>query len=376
MKKIKLISSITVCVLLIVLTESVFNKASAAVYIDTNNHWSRTYVDKMTELGIMEPASTYYFNPNAQVKRKDAAKSLCMLIRKNNLESSPHPFTDVPYNDSYSKYVKYLSDRGIMNGTDSTTFSPDLSIKRQDMCVILYNLYFNSVGVPVRNKYASITTFSDDSQISAYAKDKVYKLQQIGVVGGDGGAFRPKDFLTKGEAAALLYRLWEYGLVLITPQQQQQQSQWCWNACAKIMAEYKYPGSRTQQEIANHFVGGRNEAASIAITAEAATYATYNNYNHTSSGTLSHNNLMLKVGDFHPTAVCHANYYNGNRTNGHAMVCIGYVRVTSNLENSLIFIYDVWNNTYHWFTYNEFLYGNDNDGYLDLKQYDGTAYGI
>lgn len=369
MKRKKKIISVILMFSLIIWQFSMF--AYAKVYSDTDGHWAEQYIHKMTELGIIDKSSSNYFYPSNTYYRRDAAKSCCMLFKEKTYPSSPHPFTDVPTSNAYSKYIKWVYDAGVMSGTSTTTFSPTTGIKRQDMCVVLYNLYFARIGVPIKTQYSKVT-FSDDSQISSYAKNAVYTLQRCGVITGDGGVFRPKDILTRAEAATMLYMLWDYGLVLSTIQQQQQKSNWCWAACAKIMGDYVNGGtSRSQSEIAQYINGGANEVATVIDVANGAAYASYFNHFFSSTGTMSYNQIDSYVGDFKPTTLLHGKTESGTWV-GHFMVCIGYVKNFSSANNSSLFIYDVSNNTYHWFSYNEYYYGSED--YLDQRYYTHTVY--
>lgn len=336
-----------------------------------------TFADKMTELGIMESSSSTYFYPGNYFSRKEAAKSICMLFKENTLTSSPHPFTDVSYSNAYSKYIKWVYDNNVMGGTAPTIFSPNDYIKRQDMCVALYNLYFSRIGFSTSYSYYSKTTYSDDAQISSYAKDKVYFMQSIGVIGADGGAFRPKDSLTRGEAASMLYKIWFFGMVLSTPQQKQQMSNWCWAACAKIMAEYRFPGSRTQHEIAIMIKNGQNLPASAYDLGCGATFATYDNIKHNSDGIWSSYEIMNSIANYKPVALLSVTYNPDGSTNvGHFLVCIGFARDFGNIDNSHLFLYDVDPNSdkngYHWVTYNQLK--NGNHYMLNNRIYCNTAY--
>lgn len=366
------------CIAAVIITLNLFVTIThARTYNDTQGRWMETFVDKMTELDIMFSSSTTYFYPGNNFTRKEAARSISMLFKETTLSASPHPFTDVSYTNSYSKYIKWVYDNGVMGGTDSTTFSPDLYIKRQDMCVALYNLYFIRIGVPTSCSYYSKITYSDDSQISAYAKDKVYFMQSIGVIGADGNAFRPKDPLTRGEASSMLYKLWNFSMILSTPQQKQIKSNWCWAACAKIMAEYRYPGSKTQTQIADFIKGGANVTANANELANGATWAAYYNVNHGSDGVWSSYEIMNSIAHYKPVVVLGGKYdSNGNKIYGHFMVCIGFAKNFQNIDESNLFIYDVAanapNNGYYWMTYNEFKNGLNVN--IDNRIYSHTAF--
>ena len=54
------------------------------------------------------------------------------------------------------------------------------------------------------------THFSDDEQISDYAKEAVYFMQKAGVISGMGdGCFAPKGLATRAESAKILCNVLE-----------------------------------------------------------------------------------------------------------------------------------------------------------------------
>ena len=53
---------------------------------------------------------------------------------------------------------------------------------------------------------AHAQTFTDDSDISDYAKSAVYSLRAMGIINGDdSGRFNPQMSITRAEAAKIIY---------------------------------------------------------------------------------------------------------------------------------------------------------------------------
>lgn len=74
-------------------------------------------------------------------------------------------FTDVASNSWYTEAIKFCQEKGLMNGTSSTTFSPLDSVTREMFVTILHRL----AGVP---KISATSTFSD-ADPTAYYYDAV-----------------------------------------------------------------------------------------------------------------------------------------------------------------------------------------------------------
>ena len=123
-------------------------------------------------------------------------------------------FTDVPADARYAPYVNWAADKGIMGGTGETTFSPDSTVTREQMAVILEKCS-KQTGYTLPKTLGAVT-YADSAQIGADAKEAVKALQQAGILTSkDGNRFDPKGTATRAEAASALQRLVE---TMIDPQ--------------------------------------------------------------------------------------------------------------------------------------------------------------
>ena len=113
--------------------------------------------------------------------------------------------TDVPGDAWYARFVNWAAANGIVNGTSATTFDPNTTISRQDMAVMLYN-YTQHFGVQLDQK--TVTAFTDEGSVAAYALPAVQALHRAGVINGmPDGSFRPYDTATREQACAVLCAL-------------------------------------------------------------------------------------------------------------------------------------------------------------------------
>ena len=91
------------------------------------------------------------------------------------------PFDDVQAGSWYAPYVNWAAASGIVSGTSATTFDPAAEISRQDMAVMLYN-YAQQAGVQLEQ--TTVTPFTDEGSIAAYALPAVQALHSAGVISG------------------------------------------------------------------------------------------------------------------------------------------------------------------------------------------------
>ena len=108
-------------------------------------------------------------------------------------------FSDVPKGARYADAVDYVYEHGIMNGTSSTTFSPNSPMTRAMLVTVLHR----AAGSP---SAATGTAFSDVPS-NAYYTDAVAWASANGIVTGYGnGRFGSNDPVSRAQIATILWR--------------------------------------------------------------------------------------------------------------------------------------------------------------------------
>ena len=111
-------------------------------------------------------------------------------------------FTDVTSTDWFAEAVKYVADKGMMNGTSKTTFGPKSGTTRGMIVTVLYRL---------ENEPSTSATSFTDVASDAYYANAVAWANVNGVVSGYGNSkFGPNDSITREQLAAILYRYAQY----------------------------------------------------------------------------------------------------------------------------------------------------------------------
>ena len=166
-----------------------------------------------------------------------------------NTKPSKTGFNDVASSAWYADAVQYVTDKGLMNGTDDNQFSPNASTTRGMLMTVLaryagedttggatwYEKGMNwakakgvSDGtnpnanitreqlVPMLYRYAgtpaangSLSDFSDTASVSSYAVNAMQWAVENGIVNGSNGKLNPQNNATRAEVAAILMRFCE-----------------------------------------------------------------------------------------------------------------------------------------------------------------------
>ncbi len=166
--------------------------------------WFYNDVKYVYEKGMMAGTAADVFAPNATTTR---AMIVTILYR---LEGSPavtgtNAFADVPASQWYTDAVNWAAANQIVKGTSATTFAPNDSITREQMAAILYR-YAQYKGYDVTKK-ADLSGYSDNGQVSAYAKDALAWANAAKLINGvTNTTLAPQGNATRAQVSAILHR--------------------------------------------------------------------------------------------------------------------------------------------------------------------------
>ncbi len=169
------------------------------------DRWSYPYIKQLYDAGVVSGTSATTFEPTANVTRAQFVTMIAGLAGADVSGYASGPFDDVQAGSWYAPYVNWAAASGIVSGTSATTFDPAAEISRQDMAVMLYN-YAQQAGVQLEQ--TTVTPFTDEGSIAAYALPAVQALHNAGVISGmPDGSFQPQATTTREQACVVLCAL-------------------------------------------------------------------------------------------------------------------------------------------------------------------------
>ena len=168
--------------------------ALAAISEDTEGHWAETEISRWVKndvINLREDA----FAPNEFITRGEIFKAINTIFAYK--ESTVNPFSDLSVSDWYYDHAIRLAAAGILKGDGGKVNGED-NITRQEAFVLFARIFKVS---PFELK---LDEFSDAADVADWAKDDIGGMLSAGYLNGDGGALRPRDGLTRAEAAKIL----------------------------------------------------------------------------------------------------------------------------------------------------------------------------
>ena len=163
--------------------------------------WAIEYIERLYAMEVVNGVGDNLFSPNTSVTREQFLKMI-MLAFDYEIESGDTSFIDINSEEWYAPYVNTGVKSGIINGMSETEFGTGREISRQDMVVILMRALSANGAELLRG---DVDIYSDDSEISDYAKEAVYTMTSCGVINGMGdNLFAPAATATRAAASKVV----------------------------------------------------------------------------------------------------------------------------------------------------------------------------
>lgn len=168
--------------------------------------WAEEAILSLLDKKVVNGKQVGKFCPNDNVTRAEFVKMLMLAFGITADNSTSKTFDDVPASHWAYEYVTIASSKSLVNGISQSEFGVDNFITREDMATLGYRVlsYFGGItgGQSLENKFSDSISFSD------YAINGILMLNNEGYLNGyPDGSFKPKNNVTRAEAAQLIYNL-------------------------------------------------------------------------------------------------------------------------------------------------------------------------
>lgn len=207
MKKRLLSTLLALCMVLTLLPNAMYAASSTNQFTDVpSTAWYSSAVQYVYEHGMMVGTSSTKFSPNIPTSR---GMIVTILHRLDGIPSvSGRAFADVPSGQWYTDAVAWASANEIVKGYGNGNFGPNDSISREQMATILYR-YAEYKGYDT-GITGSVATFPDGGQTSSWAVDAMNWAVGVRLIQGtDKNILDPAGGATRAQAATILMRFCE-----------------------------------------------------------------------------------------------------------------------------------------------------------------------
>ena len=180
--------------------------------INAPHEWAKAEIELAREAGLLTEHTDNYFKEDiTRFQFAELAVNLAEKATGKEITAAPaDTFTDCTETAVLKAYAA-----GIVNGVGNGAFAPDQTTNREQIAAMLYRAvqYIEqNGGKSLDVKSADISKYTDNAQVSSWAKDAVGALAANGVMKGTSDTtLSPQASCTVEQSVLLVYRL--YGLV-------------------------------------------------------------------------------------------------------------------------------------------------------------------
>lgn len=172
-------------------------KENTKLFSDIDGHWCEKNILSLAEKNKLNKYFYGEFGVDEYITRAEFVMLLTDALDIGCMQGSPRFYDSIRH--IAKNYIYTATEKGIINGTSEETFLSESNITREDAATII-GRYENLKG-------GINSGFSDSNEISQYAKEYVAQCVAMGVITGyEDNSFKPKNNITKAEAAAMLFR--------------------------------------------------------------------------------------------------------------------------------------------------------------------------
>ena len=176
------------------------------MFTDVSHSWADDGIRYCVTHQLMSGIGNNLFGPKLTTTRAQIVQILY------NLEGEPEvsgttPFTDLTQ-DWYQDAILWAYQTGVVAGTSSTTFEPDLPVTREQIAVILMEYMTRVLKLERTWTPADLSIFPDAGSVSDWAKDAMADAVALGLISGasNGGQtlLEPQGSATREQVATIL----------------------------------------------------------------------------------------------------------------------------------------------------------------------------
>ena len=170
---------------------------------DVAGHWAEREILIVAARGLLGVNSDGLFEPAKVMTRAEAARLVVLAFGRSEIRPMGPRFADVAMKSMYAGYIESAAQAGWLDVTDSS-FRPDDPMTREVFAGMLVRAlgYSRVAKMPVQIPL----TYGDAAGIDPALRNSVALAAGLGIFGA-GGQFRPKDGLTRAEAAVTVLRV-------------------------------------------------------------------------------------------------------------------------------------------------------------------------
>lgn len=191
--------------MLLLIIPPLYIASNAVIYSDTQNHWAVDYIDDVTNRGIMTGTGTNTFSPSVDITRGSFALVLANTLGRravNNVSNTG--LSDVASGKYYTGAAMWAVETGIME-TVNSFFSPSDPLTRAEaaMAIVRFCRYYGCYDDSIN----CVAEYYDCNNYDDDEQEEIGTAIKWGFMSPSGGYFNPEGTVSRGEVCVIIHNL-------------------------------------------------------------------------------------------------------------------------------------------------------------------------
>ncbi len=179
--------------------------AGGLPFDDIRNNYATAAIINMSNNKIITGTGLRTFEPDKPITRAEFVTMLDRLLDIEPVSSVVQTFADVPKSAWFYPWVQPAIQLNLVNGVSDERFEPARTVTREEAAVLLSRA-LKQLSLAITDVPESL--YQDQNDIHSWALSSVFMMRALGLMEGDDGSFRPRDSMTRQEAAVIMNRVW------------------------------------------------------------------------------------------------------------------------------------------------------------------------
>ena len=183
--------------------------AEESPYTDVKTgRWSYEDIKYVSEKGLMNGTTADKFAPAETMTRAMVVTVLYRLEGEPEVQYQP-VFEDIKENKWFTDAVIWAADNKIVNGVETGKYAPTDNVTREQLATIIKR--YSDYKLIITDAVADITGYADYKRVHDYAKEALSWANAVGLITGKTeDTLAPREGATREQFAAILRRFTEY----------------------------------------------------------------------------------------------------------------------------------------------------------------------
>ncbi|WP_442596775.1 S-layer homology domain-containing protein [Neobacillus sp. D3-1R] len=173
---------------------------------DIENYWAKDSIESLIEMGIINGYEDGTFRPGNKVTRGQFIALITRLMGYKEESATPY-FKDINEKNWMFPYAQAAVEKGIVFPEElGNSLKPNTPLSREEMAIMMVRT------LKLGKIEGANVTFKDTNQITVDKELIATAVHEGLITGHEDHTFKPKDTTTRGQAAVILYRLYQYSI--------------------------------------------------------------------------------------------------------------------------------------------------------------------